>query len=142
VGGKGQMGRPHVDSEDVHVRLRRLALDSLDAYIAAQPEPQPSRPEAVRRLLAEALSRPPDAGPTHGDPSPLDDMRRRILAWASDLEEQDGLEAMYKEAVNQLVASDDLDIRFGYWIENELSRLIKTQKGSAAKSNKKPNPPA
>jgi hypothetical protein len=27
MGAKGQMGRPPVDSEDVHVRLRRSALD-------------------------------------------------------------------------------------------------------------------
>ncbi len=48
-------GRPRVDSEDVHVRLTRPAVDALDAWIAAQPEPRPSRPEAIRRLLAEAL---------------------------------------------------------------------------------------
>ena len=29
MGGKGQMGRPPVDSEDIHVRLRRSALDAL-----------------------------------------------------------------------------------------------------------------
>ncbi len=32
----------------------------IDAYIAAQPEPQPSRPEAIRRLLVEALGKPAD----------------------------------------------------------------------------------
>jgi hypothetical protein len=41
MGGKGQMGRPPVDSEDIHVRLRRSALDALDAWIGAQPEPRP-----------------------------------------------------------------------------------------------------
>ena len=61
MGGKGQMGRPPVDSEDVHVRLRRSALDALDAWIGAQPEPRPSRPEAIRRLLAEALGKPAGA---------------------------------------------------------------------------------
>ena len=28
------------------------------AYIAAHPEPRPSRPEAIRRLLVEALGKP------------------------------------------------------------------------------------
>jgi hypothetical protein len=36
-----KLGRPRVDSEDVHVRLTRPALDILDAYIAAQAEPRP-----------------------------------------------------------------------------------------------------
>ena len=50
-------GRPRVDSEDVHVRLTRPAVDALDAWTAAQPEPRPTRPEAIRRLLAEALGK-------------------------------------------------------------------------------------
>jgi hypothetical protein len=45
-----KLGRPRVDSEDVHVRLTRPALDTLDAWIASQPEPRPSRPEAIRPL--------------------------------------------------------------------------------------------
>lgn len=53
-------GRPRVGSEDVHVRLTRPAVDALDAWIAEQPEPRPSRPEAIRRLLA-ALGKPADA---------------------------------------------------------------------------------
>ena len=32
-----------------------------DAWIAAQPEPRPTRPEAIRRLLAEALGKADDA---------------------------------------------------------------------------------
>ena len=57
---KKKTGRPRVDSEAVNVRLERPALDVLDAWIAAQPEARPSRPEAIRRLLAEALGRPAD----------------------------------------------------------------------------------
>jgi hypothetical protein len=56
-----KLGRPRVDSEDVHVRLTRPALHTLDAWIASQPEPQPTRPEAIRRLLADALGKPADA---------------------------------------------------------------------------------
>jgi hypothetical protein len=37
------------------VRLQPDQLAALDAWIATQPEPKPSRPEAVRRLLAEKL---------------------------------------------------------------------------------------
>jgi hypothetical protein len=59
---KKSRGRPVVDSEAVNVRLVRDVLDRLDAWIAAQPEPRPSRPEAIRRLLAEALGRVDDAG--------------------------------------------------------------------------------
>jgi hypothetical protein len=42
----------------IGVRLLSGNLSALDAWIAAQPEPRPSRPEAIRRLLAEALGRP------------------------------------------------------------------------------------
>jgi hypothetical protein len=58
---KKSRGRPFVDSEAVNVRLVRDSLDRLDAYICAQPKPRPSRPEAIRRLLAEALGKAPDA---------------------------------------------------------------------------------
>jgi hypothetical protein len=34
----------------------------IDAWIAAHPEPRPSRPEAIRRLLNVALGKPADAG--------------------------------------------------------------------------------
>jgi hypothetical protein len=35
---------------------------ALDAWIAAHPEPRPVRSEAIRRLLAQALNKPADAG--------------------------------------------------------------------------------
>jgi hypothetical protein len=35
---------------------------ALDAWIATQREPRPTRPEAIRRILADALQRPVDAG--------------------------------------------------------------------------------
>jgi hypothetical protein len=45
------------------IRSARLSEDlsrRIDAWIAAQPEPRPSRPQAVRRLLNEALAKPAD----------------------------------------------------------------------------------
>ena len=42
--------------------MERTLIDRLDAWIVAQPEPRPSRPEAIRRLLDEALGKPADAG--------------------------------------------------------------------------------
>jgi hypothetical protein len=39
----------------VIVRLHAPLLDPLDAWVAAQPDPKPSRPEAIRRLLEKAL---------------------------------------------------------------------------------------
>jgi hypothetical protein len=40
---------------NVGVRLPPAELAALDSWIADQPEPQPGRPEAVRRILSEAL---------------------------------------------------------------------------------------
>jgi hypothetical protein len=41
----------------VIMMLDPVELRALDVWIADQPEPKPTRPEAVRRLLAEALVR-------------------------------------------------------------------------------------
>jgi Arc/MetJ-type ribon-helix-helix transcriptional regulator len=46
--------------EFIGLRLPSSLAGSLDAWIAAQPEPRPSRSEAIRRLLAEALGKPAD----------------------------------------------------------------------------------
>ena len=35
--------------------MERILLDKVDAWIASQPEPRPARPEAIRRILADAL---------------------------------------------------------------------------------------
>ena len=43
-----------------HFRIPIALSRAIDAWIASQPEPRPSRPEAIRRLLAEALGKPAD----------------------------------------------------------------------------------
>jgi hypothetical protein len=62
AGKKSNRGRPRVDSEEVFARFDRRLLDALDAWIAAHPEPRPSRPEAIRRILSQALGNLADAG--------------------------------------------------------------------------------
>jgi hypothetical protein len=47
-------------STPVMVRLQPDQLAALDAYIARQPDPRPSRAEAVRHVLMGAITRPPD----------------------------------------------------------------------------------
>ena len=41
-------GRPRTDATPVMVRMPPADLARLDAWIAGQPEPRPSRPEAIR----------------------------------------------------------------------------------------------
>jgi hypothetical protein len=53
---KRPRGRPEVDSEQVLVRLPRKQLNALEAWAKAQPD-GPGRPEAIRRIIAEYLSR-------------------------------------------------------------------------------------
>ena len=55
---KKSRGRPKGDGTSPNVGLRVPArlLDALDAYIAAQPAPRPSRPEAIRRILEKSLA--------------------------------------------------------------------------------------
>ena len=52
---KSRMGRPPVDSEELRARVRRHVVDALDAYAAQQPEPKPSRPEMIRKILEDRL---------------------------------------------------------------------------------------
>jgi hypothetical protein len=40
----------------VMLEMRPDELESIDAWIKAQPAPRPSRPEAIRRLVEEALA--------------------------------------------------------------------------------------
>lgn len=53
---KSSRGRPRIDATPVNVRLPPEQLAPLDAWIAAQPDPKPSRPEAIRKLLDGALA--------------------------------------------------------------------------------------
>ena len=48
-------GRPRVDSTLVGVRLPPDQLAILDAWVDVQPDPKPSRPEAIRQLLQLSL---------------------------------------------------------------------------------------
>jgi len=56
------------DATPVTVRLSPGALDALDGWIATQPEPRPSRPEAIRRILAQAV------GEGEGESIPVDEL--------------------------------------------------------------------
>ncbi len=50
--------RPKTEIEPIDsTRLRKEVRKKVDAWIAAQPEPRPTRSEAIERLLAEALAR-------------------------------------------------------------------------------------
>lgn len=57
-GIKKSMGRPAIGAgTPVMTRLRPEQLARLDSWIANQPDPKPTRPEAIRRLLDERLNR-------------------------------------------------------------------------------------
>ena len=43
--------RPPTGAESIHLRLLPDQLASVKDWIAAQPRPRPSRPEAIRRLI-------------------------------------------------------------------------------------------
>jgi len=49
-------GRPPVNATPLTVRVPPDLLADLDQFIAAEPEPKPTRPDAIRRLLGEALA--------------------------------------------------------------------------------------
>jgi hypothetical protein len=56
TGIRKRRGRPAIGAgEPVVVRMRPEQIKALDAWIVSQPDPKPSRPEAVRRLLDARL---------------------------------------------------------------------------------------
>jgi hypothetical protein len=59
---KKSRGRPITTGtgQMIGVRLQHDQLAALDAWIAGQ-EPSPTRPEAIRHILAAFLSQAPDA---------------------------------------------------------------------------------
>ena len=55
---KNKGGRPRTGiGPSIGLRLYPDLEAKLDAWIEVQPEPKPSKPEAIRRLLGEALDR-------------------------------------------------------------------------------------
>lgn len=56
-GAAKSRGRPKTTGpgQSTNVRLLPPIGDALDAWIAQQPDPKPSRPEAIRRLLEIGL---------------------------------------------------------------------------------------
>jgi hypothetical protein len=54
---KRKRGRPPTGiGRNIGLRLYPEMEAAIDAWIARQPEPKPSRPEAIRRLVMEALT--------------------------------------------------------------------------------------
>lgn len=49
-------GRPRTDATPIMVRVMPPDVSGLDAYIAAHPDPKPSRPEAIRLALRDWLT--------------------------------------------------------------------------------------
>lgn len=55
---KRTRGRPKTGiGPNIGLRLYPELEAALDAWIAKQPDPKPSRPEAIRRILGEVLRR-------------------------------------------------------------------------------------
>lgn len=52
ISGTRKRGRPATGAISVHLRIEPAQLELIDAWIAKQPDPKPSRPEALRRLAA------------------------------------------------------------------------------------------
>lgn len=50
-----RVGRPAVNAKPITVRVPPDLLSHLDTWIAEQPDPKPSRPEAIRIALRDWL---------------------------------------------------------------------------------------
>jgi hypothetical protein len=54
---KKKVGRPPVGATQLNVRIPPGELAELDAWIAEQDEPKPTRPEALRQLARKGLGK-------------------------------------------------------------------------------------
>jgi hypothetical protein len=58
---KKKMGRPPTGiGKTIGLRLYPQEETALDTWIAAQPDPKPSRPDAIRQLLRKTLFKSAD----------------------------------------------------------------------------------
>jgi hypothetical protein len=137
-------------SVPILVRLPPAQADAIDEWRRAEKD-IPSRPEAIRRLVTEALAKAPvrpeivehtDAGPPPADNANLDGVRRAIMAWVSEWRREDpdiddATIAIYEEAANDLVTNPNLDMRFGYWIQSDLDKLVRQKRRGAGRGSRK-----
>jgi hypothetical protein len=115
------------------VRLHDAALSRLDDWIAAQPEPRPTRPEAIRRLLGGAFgNQETDAvavelsAPATSKSEGL--LRAAILALADEIANDpdddghyfDGYEARVRQVASSPSISQQSLVNF---VDNELHRM-------------------
>jgi hypothetical protein len=74
--GKRGRGRPRVNPTSIHLSLSPVQLEEVDNWIARQND-MPSRPEAIRRLLAMALGNTTETSASRGS--------KRMAAKASEM---------------------------------------------------------
>jgi len=127
-GRKSKIGRPPVGAVPVTVRIPPANLKPLDAWIAAQPDPKPSRPEAIRRLIEVGLA-PGDA---------LSRLYRNTLQ--SSLEESEQYPAdenerdwavLYRDLIANTPSADELQEWFVQAINERVERLAHDRERSA-----------
>ena len=53
---KSNRGRPPVNAVPITVRIPPDQLATLERWIDAQPDPKPSKPEAIRRLIEKGIA--------------------------------------------------------------------------------------
>jgi hypothetical protein len=61
---KRPQGRPRIDATPVMVRMPPAELEVVDLWIRGRPQPRPSRPEAIRRLVELGLTVKPKSATT------------------------------------------------------------------------------
>jgi hypothetical protein len=90
------MAPPRKGTLPTTLRISRQLKSDLDAWIKGQPNPQPTRPEAIRRLVKERLAGEP--APAAGAAEDAAELRARLIALAGKV---DGLAAYAREVERQ-----------------------------------------
>jgi len=133
--GKRPPGRPRTDAISIHLRIVPKQLIVLDAWIAAQPDPKPSRPEAIRRLVEAGLAQD----------NSLSRLYRDTLQTSLERAEQDptdeverGWAALYRDLIAKVPSADELQEWFVHAINDRVERLAHDRERAEKRRGRKP----
>src|SRR4051794_6122064 len=113
-------GRPRTDPVAQHFTMPRELSAALDAWILAQPDPKPSRPEAIRRLIEAGLARGDSLSRLYRDT--LRTSLEKSERHPADENERDWA-ALYRDLIANMPSADELQEWFVQAINERVERL-------------------
>src|SRR5215207_4683780 len=119
----------------VMVRLQPEQFTVLDAWIDAQPEPKPTHPEAIRRLVEAGLAQGDSLSRLYRDT--LQTSLERAEQYPADEIERDWA-ALYRDLIAKMPSADELQEWFVHAINDRVERLAHDRERWDKRRGRKP----